>query len=182
MTSASTRLLGAAVTLIVTLAVIPAFGQQSGPLTVDLNKISSDGIGAKIGSIEISEKGAGVSFKVALSGLAPGKHGFHVHETGSCEPGTKDGKRQAGIAAGDHFDPDKTKSHSGPHGKGHKGDLPLIQADNDKVEQTVVAPRLKLADIRGRALVIHEGGDNYSDQPENGGGQGRIACAVIPAT
>jgi Cu-Zn family superoxide dismutase len=27
-------------------------------------------------------------------------------------------------------------------------------------------------------LVIHEGGDNYSDSPENGDGQGRIACGV----
>jgi Cu-Zn family superoxide dismutase len=44
----------------------------------------------------------------------------------------------------------------------------------------VPAPRLKLSDIQGRALVIHEGGDNYSDTPENGGGKGRIACGVIP--
>ena len=28
--------------------------------------------------------------------------------------------------------------------------------------------------------MIHEGGDNYTDQPENGGGKGRIACGVIP--
>jgi Cu/Zn superoxide dismutase len=30
------------------------------------------------------------------------------------------------------------------------------------------------------AAVIHEGGDNYSDNPENGGGKGRVACGVIP--
>ena len=46
--------------------------------------------------------------------------------------------------------------------------------------QTVTAANLKLSDIAGRALVIHEGGDNYSDQPENAGGMGRIACGVIP--
>ena len=44
----------------------------------------------------------------------------------------------------------------------------------------MTAPNLKLSDIAGRALVIHEGGDNYSDQPENGGAKGRIACGVIP--
>ena len=48
------------------------------------------------------------------------------------------------------------------------------------VEQTVTAPRLKLADVQGRALVIHEGGDNYTDNPENGGGKGRVACGVVP--
>ena len=39
---------------------------------------------------------------------------------------------------------------------------------------------VKLSDLRGRALVIHEGGDNYTDNPENGGGKGRIACGVVP--
>ena len=34
--------------------------------------------------------------------------------------------------------------------------------------------------VSGRALVIHAGGDNYTDQPENGGGMGRIACGVVP--
>jgi nicotinamide-nucleotide amidase len=33
----------------------------------------------------------------------------------------------------------------------------------------------ELADVRGRALVIHEGGDNYSDQPENGAKMPTIA-------
>jgi superoxide dismutase, Cu-Zn family len=28
--------------------------------------------------------------------------------------------------------------------------------------------------------MIHEGGDNYTDNPENGGGAGRIACGVVP--
>ena len=44
----------------------------------------------------------------------------------------------------------------------------------------ITAPRLKLEDVSGRALVIHEGGDNYTDNPENGGGKSRIACGVIP--
>jgi Cu-Zn family superoxide dismutase len=43
-----------------------------------------------------------------------------------------------------------------------------------------VAPKLKLSDVLGRALVIHEDGDNYSDNPANGGGKGRIACGIVP--
>ena len=92
----------------------------------------------------------------------------------------KDGKMEAGIAAGDHYDPAGHKSHKGPKGKGHKGDLPLLKGNAAGIEQTVAAPRLKLADVKGRALVIHEGGDNYSDNPENGGGKGRVACGVVP--
>ncbi len=30
---------------------------------------------------------------------------------------------------------------------------------------SVIAPQLKLADVKGRAIMIHAGGDNYADQP-----------------
>jgi Cu-Zn family superoxide dismutase len=44
----------------------------------------------------------------------------------------------------------------------------------------VIAPNLKLADVKGRAIMIHAGGDNYSDQPAPlGGGGARIACGVV---
>ena len=86
----------------------------------------------------------------------------------------------AGIAAGDHYDPDAKKSHKGPKGTGHKGDLPKLQGSDKGIVQTVTAPRLKLGDIKGRSIVIHEGGDNYTDNPENGGGKGRVACGIIP--
>jgi Cu-Zn family superoxide dismutase len=44
----------------------------------------------------------------------------------------------------------------------------------------VVAPRLELADLLGRSLMIHAEGDNYSDAPKPlGGGGARVACGVI---
>jgi Cu-Zn family superoxide dismutase len=44
----------------------------------------------------------------------------------------------------------------------------------------LLAPRLKLADIKGRSLMIHAGGDNYSDTPAPlGGGGARAACGVV---
>ena len=155
-----------------------AMAQQS--TTVDINKITASGVGEKIGIVKVTENKKGLTLAVAVSGIAPGPHGFHVHEKGNCGPGTKDGKQAAGLAAGPHFDPDAKKTHKGPHGGGHKGDLPLLKADAKGINQTVIAPRLKMADIRGRSLMIHEGGDNYSDQPENGGGAGRIACGTVP--
>ena len=46
----------------------------------------------------------------------------------------------------------------------------------------VLAPRLKLSDVRNRALMIHAGGDNHADHPAPlGGGGGRVACGVIGA-
>jgi superoxide dismutase, Cu-Zn family len=149
-------------------------------LTVDINKVSEAGVGDKIGTVTVSEGKQGTTFKVAVSGVAAGKHGFHVHEKGDCGAAMKDGKMDAGGAAGPHYDPDAKKTHKGPQGSGHKGDLPVLTAGAKGIDQSVTAPKLKLADVQGRALVIHEAGDNYSDNPENGGGRGRIACGVIP--
>lgn len=44
----------------------------------------------------------------------------------------------------------------------------------------MVAPRLKLADVKQHALMIHVGADNYSDTPKPlGGGGGRMVCGVV---
>lgn len=45
----------------------------------------------------------------------------------------------------------------------------------------VIAPRLKSLDqVKDKALMIHVGGDNMSDQPKPlGGGGERYACGVI---
>ena len=148
-------------------------------VTVDVNRISDAGVGGKIGTVTITG-GKDVTFRVELTGLPKGQRGFHVHEKGDCSPAMKGGKMTAGIAAGEHYDPEGKKSHKGPSGVGHKGDLPLLNGTNKGIRQTVVAPRLKLDDIRGRSLVIHEGGDNYTDTPENGGGRGRVRVRREP--
>lgn len=162
---------------IATMAAGVAAAQQ---LTVDISKISEAGVGEKIGTVQITEGRNGVTFKVSVRGLPAGPHGFHVHQRGDCAATMKDGKLEPGGAAGPHYDPEGKKAHRGPHGQGHKGDLPVLTANATGVNETVTAPMLKLADVQGRALIIHEGGDNYSDQPENGGGKGRIACGVVP--
>lgn len=151
-------------------------------LKVDIKKISETGVGETIGSANLSETKTGVRIAIKAKGIAKGEHGFHLHEKGDCGPAAgADGKMAPGMAAGGHFDPAATKSHKGPGKGGHQGDLPLLKATDKGVNQTVTVAHIKLADVRGKSLMIHEGGDNYSDQPANGGGAGRIACAAIPA-
>ena len=149
---------------------------------VDVHKISATSVGEKIGTVAISDSARGLELIVKLSGLPAGTHGFHVHEKGNCGPGEKNGRVEAGIAAGDHYDPESIASHKGPDGKGHKGDLPALKLEAEGGENIFIAPRLKLSEIRGRSLMVHEGGDTNSDPPESGGGKGRIACGVIPKT
>lgn len=90
----------------------------------------------------------------------------------------------AGQSAGAHYDPSATKAHKGPGGGGHAGDLPKLEVTEKGVAKgKLKVAGLKIEDVSGRALMIHEGGDNYADDPKPlGGGGGRIACGVIPGT
>jgi superoxide dismutase, Cu-Zn family len=152
------------------------------PVKVPVNFIDATGVGKPAGTITISETADGITLALALKGLPPGEHGFHLHEKASCAPGEKDGKPAAGIGAGAHFDPDATKAHKGPGGGGHKGDLPKLTVDDKgNAKEKLKVAGLKLEDVAGKAIMIHEGGDNYSDAPAPlGGGGARIACGVIP--
>jgi superoxide dismutase, Cu-Zn family len=150
--------------------------------TVEMMSITSEGLGGSIGWVVTSETPAGLSLQVDVAGVPNGEHGFHIHAKGDCGPGMKDGKAAAGVAAGDHFDPLDSKSHEGPGGTGHLGDMPKLTSVASKISSAVDLPGLKYAAIAGRSIMIHEGGDTYSDTPENGGGKGRIACGLIPKT
>jgi Cu-Zn family superoxide dismutase len=56
----------------------------------------------------------------------------------------------------------------------------LVVDDGGHATKGVVAPHLTVEQIRGRSIMIHAGGDNYSDTPVPlGGGGARIACGVI---
>jgi superoxide dismutase, Cu-Zn family len=152
-------------------------------LEVPMQLLDGSGAAKYIGTVTATKAAEGVTFTPNLNGLPPGKHGFHVHEKPSCDAATdpQTGNLTLGLAAGGHLDPEKTNRHEGPAGKGHIGDLPALTVDNDGNATTPVdAPRLTISDLPGHALMIHAGGDNYSDSPQKlGGGGPRIACGVI---
>lgn len=157
---------------------LPAMADEQ---IVVMRAISDDGIGSIIGTVKLSDSDQGLVIDPDIGQLSPGLHGFHVHEKPSCESADKDGKKTAGHAAGGHYDPHKSGKHEGPQGHGHMGDLPALEVtENGEAVRVMQAPHLKLADIKGHALMIHAGGDNYSDAPKPlGGGGARIACGVI---
>ncbi len=150
-------------------------------ITVPMNKVDEQGVGAQVGQVVISESPYGVVFSPTLTGLPPGVHGFHVHENSSCGPKEKDGKMVPALAAGGHYDPAASKHHGLPWGDGHLGDLPALFVDaTGNANNPVLAPRLKIADVKGRSLMIHAGGDNHADHPAPlGGGGPRLFCGVI---
>ncbi|ECF3654170.1 superoxide dismutase [Cu-Zn] [Salmonella enterica] len=163
--------------------LISSAAMAENSLTVQMNDALHDGLGDNIGEVTVSETPYGLLFTPHLKGLTPGIHGFHVHTNPSCLPGVQDGKNVPALMAGGHLDPDKTGKHLGPYNdKGHLGDLPGLVANTDGTStHPILAPRLKsLADLKGHSLMIHKGGDNYSDEPVTlGGGGARFACGIV---
>ncbi len=156
----------------------------SGDLTIPMTLVDAKGVGKPVGQVVVSKSKYGLVFTPDLKGLAPGVHGFHVHENGSCAPKTVDGKVEAAGAAGDHYDPLKSGVHGSAWGTGHRGDLPALYVDaSGNASQPVLAPRLKMNELKGKALMVHQGGDNHADSPEKAGGGGeRVVCGVAGAT
>jgi Cu-Zn family superoxide dismutase len=179
---------GSCVVLVAVAALATATPMMAAENTVEMHAVTAEGVGESIGTVAIRDSDQGGAVFIAnLKNLSPGPHGFHIHENGSCEPAENDqGEMAAAQAAGSHWDPDDTGEHRGPGGRGHKGDLPVIQVLVDEdgakpVKRIEYAPHVAPAEISGLALIIHQNGDNYRDEPKPlGGGGARVACGVIP--
>lgn len=136
--------------------------------------------GEKVGRAELTQMSKGVHIRVEASNLVPGKHGFHIHENGTCEP--PDFK-----TAGGHFNPGN-KKHGFENEKGaHAGDLPnLFVGTEGTVTAEMVAKHVTLEEGKphslmkpgGTSLVIHAGPDDYKTDPAGNSGN-RVACGKI---
>ena len=162
-------------------ALLLTAGQAMADLSIPMFKVDENGVGTQVGKVEVSSSPYGLVFSPDLKGVAPGVHGFHVHQNPSCDAAEQNGKKVAALGAGGHYDPQGTGKHGTPWGDGHLGDLPALYVDaQGNANQPVLAPRLKESDLAGRSLMIHAGGDNHADHPAPlGGGGARLVCGVI---
>lgn len=127
------------------------------------------------GIVTFTQTDTGIVVAAHISGLTPGKHGFHVHEFG-------DVSDLNGKSAGGHFNPDGTK-HGGPFdSERHAGDLGNIEANAEGAGSlTYTDPVITLngpAAIIGRAVVVHTGEDDLVSQPTGNAGA-RAGFGVI---
>lgn len=134
--------------------------------------------GTESGRATLTGSDGGVLFEIELTGLPPRKWvALHIHETGACDP------TSSHESAGGHFNPGE-KAHGYLAAKGpHAGDMPNQYVGDDGVMRAqVFNGMVTLTDgdngIRGRAIVVHAGFDDYRTAPAGGAGD-RLACAVI---
>lgn len=153
-------------------AMQPAFAQE----TVEVGFV--DGQGRDNGTAELTATPTGVLIQVEVSGLPAGQWvGFHVHETGTCDPAT------GHDSAGGHFNPtSKEHGYLVPRGP-HAGDMPSQYVGTDGILRAQVLNSAVTLDkgergILGRALMVHANPDDYQTQPTGGAGA-RLACGVI---
>ncbi|MGV2620198.1 superoxide dismutase family protein [Halobacillus sp. ACCC02827] len=109
------------------------------------------------------------AFQASKNGAQIGPHGFHIHEKGVCEIG--DGKEPF-ASAGGHWNPDNE-----PHGN-HAGDFPVLFSNEGRARMIFFTDRFRVEDVIGKAIIIHQGPDDYQSQPSGNAGK-RIACGII---
>jgi len=146
--------------------------------------------GERIGTVLMRQNGDFVQVLATSRTLVPGFDGFHVHETGLCDPDAADGPF---TTAGGHYTGGDTT-----HGD-HAGDMPsLLVTESGTARLAFPTDRFTLAELRagdGAAVMVHAGRDNFANIPERysaGGVAGpdattlatgdagsRIGCGVI---
>ncbi|HUP85411.1 MAG TPA: superoxide dismutase family protein [Acidimicrobiales bacterium] len=119
--------------------------------------VLKDSTGAVMGTVTFAQKADGVHVRVSATGLAPGFHGFHIHDVGTCTAPTF-------ASAGPHYNPGAAL-----HG-GHAGDNPVVLAradgsvDEGFVTNSYTVAGLLAADV---AAVVHANPDNYGNIPSS---------------
>jgi Cu-Zn family superoxide dismutase len=127
------------------------------------------------GTLTFTPVGGGLHVEGTITGLAPGAHGFHIHEVGDCSA-------PDGSSAGPHWNPGNM-SHGSPEATVHHlGDLGNIQADSSgAAHYDAVLHDVGLSganSVLGHSVVVHQNPDDYTTQPAGNSGP-RIACGVI---
>jgi Cu-Zn family superoxide dismutase len=131
------------------------------------------------GNVVFRQRANTVSMTAVFSGMKEGTHAIHLHEKADCS--SEDGK-----SAGGHWNPTAQ-----PHGKWgdaagyHKGDIGNFTVNaNGTGTITFVTDEWCIGcgdpnkDIMGKAVIVHEGADDFTSQPSGAAGA-RVSCGGI---
>ncbi|MTE27422.1 superoxide dismutase family protein [Winogradskyella ouciana] len=131
------------------------------------------------GKVEFKQKGNKVTMSAKMSGLTPGTHAIHIHAEADCSS-------PDGTSTGGHWNPTAQ-----PHGKWgdeagyHKGDIGNFEVGEDgtgnvlfSTDQWCIGCGDETKDILGKAIIVHQGTDDFTSQPSGAAGS-RVSCGGI---
>ncbi len=131
------------------------------------------------GEVSFTEENGEVKMVAVLTGLTEGEHAIHIHDKADCS--SADGK-----STGGHWNPT-----SEPHGKWgaaegyHKGDIGNFTADaagnatkEFSTDQWCIGCDDANKNIVGKAVIVHQGVDDFESQPSGAAGA-RVSCTGI---
>ena len=149
---------------------------QDDAVTKAVCKLESKSGSKVTGTITFTKAGNEVKVVADITGLTPGKHGFHIHDIGDCSSSDA-------ASAGAHFNPTQHK-HGGPASTDrHEGDLGNIVADASGKAHLDWTGKMNLTGMNavlGKSVVVHEKEDDLKTDPSGNSGA-RQACGVIVA-
>ncbi|ANH60910.1 superoxide dismutase family protein [Dokdonia donghaensis] len=131
------------------------------------------------GSVVFKEEDGVVKFTAVIGGLDEGMHAIHIHDKADCS--SADGK-----STGGHWNP--TNEQHGKWGAAegyHKGDIGNFPADENgngtitmSTDQWCIGCGDPKKDVVGKAIIVHQGTDDFTSQPSGAAGA-RISCGGI---
>ncbi|MBC6996884.1 superoxide dismutase family protein [Cytophaga sp. FL35] len=145
-------------------------------ITLAMNSASDSGVK---GDVTFTQNGEEVMMMAKFTGLQAGNHAIHLHETADCS--AHDGK-----SAGGHWNPTNEKHGKWGDQEGyHKGDIGNFVADEDgnasvefSTDEWCMDCDDETKNIVGRAVIVHQGKDDFTSQPSGDAGA-RVACTAI---
>jgi superoxide dismutase, Cu-Zn family len=133
------------------------------------------------GTATFTQSGNGeVKLSLTLTGAPVGERAVHIHEFGNCSAAD-------GSSAGSHWNPaTQNHGHLGTETAHHAGDIGNVTVAADGTasltlttsEWSVGEGDGGTTDVVGKAVVVHNGTDDYLSQPTGDAGI-RIGCGVI---
>ncbi|MCX7547267.1 superoxide dismutase family protein [Xanthomarina sp. F1114] len=157
-------------------ATEPAQEEEVTKLKIRLNPKSDSNVK---GSAVFTEEDGKVTMVAVFEGLTEGTHAIHLHEKADCSAAD-------GTSTGGHWNPTNE-----PHGKWgdakgyHKGDIGNMEADANgnatitfSTDQWCIGCGDPNKDILNKAVIVHEGVDDFTSQPTGDAG-GRVSCGGI---
>jgi Cu-Zn family superoxide dismutase len=155
---------------------------EAAPVTAAIAVIHPTTGNETAGIVTFTATDGGVKIVADVTGLTPGKHGFHIHEFGDISDSAK------AMSTGGHYDPDGTHHHAlvdadrpkdMPHHAGDMGNLVADSAGKAHLEITLQGVSLMgpANPLVGRAVIIHANSDDGGQPVGNAGG--RVGQGVI---